>query len=683
MWIHSIKLKNFKSYAQAEFRFPEPEQGNNLVIIGAQNGHGKTTLLEAIYLCLYDIDAIAHFQRAGLSSDAPSYPKFLQLALHHRAPMQYGGYQMALEIEIRRYVQGKIMGWRVRRKWHFDAKRTLEGSAETHIHVVRDGQEHPVKEEKNGQYINMLALPFDYAPFFFFDGEKIVSTAKESGAGVWLNKALHGLLGVTLLNMLQESLKNYRSKNISDHASQRALQELHKLKSEWQTAEAQLAICREEYEQLQQEHKTWEDKCANLINQLGKKGDDIQTTSELMAEKQQLDKKREEFENKVKAAVMAMPLSFLPHEKLMQLQQQLSAEANRLHHEAGKEQIADKVEEFWQEFTHNDKVKGALGNLGSVILNEPSMKAAVAECWDKLFYPLPDNCAESIQHNYLSKEAHADIQNQLSSLHHAVNEQTKIGDLLDNIAEYETEAKKVTAQIDALQGTNNDELVEQLKEAQQKSSELSNNKGNLEGICRRQEATCQRLKNEVARLQDEVEQNNPKLLKSNRAKQIEGMIGRLKARLLQEKVAILARTATRINQEIAHDERIGHISIDEKGQMRLYGGNGRETQVDLSAGQMQILIMSLISALAEITHYQAPFVIDTPLARLDIAHRQGLFKHWTKLSQQVILLSQDAEVTPEICRELKPYVNKTYLVQAESLDTAGACSKVIENAYFN
>ena len=117
--------------------------------------------------------------------------------------------------------------------------------------------------------------------------------------------------------------------------------------------------------------------------------------------------------------------------------------------------------------------------------------------------------------------------------------------------------------------------------------------------------------------------------------------------------------------------------------MRLYGGNGRETQVDLSAGQMQILIMSLISALAEITDYQAPFVIDTPLARLDIAHRQGLFKHWTKLSQQVILLSQDAEVTPEICRELQPYVNKTYLVQAESLDTAGACSKVIENAYFN
>ena len=48
MWIKRIKLKNFKSYAEAEFEFPAPEQGRNLVLIGAENGHGKTTLLEAI-----------------------------------------------------------------------------------------------------------------------------------------------------------------------------------------------------------------------------------------------------------------------------------------------------------------------------------------------------------------------------------------------------------------------------------------------------------------------------------------------------------------------------------------------------------------------------------------------------------------------------------------------------------
>ena len=95
------------------------------------------------------------------------------------------------------------------------------------------------------------------------------------------------------------------------------------------------------------------------------------------------------------------------------------------------------------------------------------------------------------------------------------------------------------------------------------------------------------------------------------------MIDRLKEALLKEKVEILAQTATRMNQAIAHDALIGQIRIDDHGRLRLFGCDGHETQVDLSAGQMQILIMSLISALAEITHYQAPFVIDTPLARLD------------------------------------------------------------------
>ena len=45
MYIKRIKLKNFKSYAEAEFEFPPPEKGRNLILVGAENGHGKTTLL--------------------------------------------------------------------------------------------------------------------------------------------------------------------------------------------------------------------------------------------------------------------------------------------------------------------------------------------------------------------------------------------------------------------------------------------------------------------------------------------------------------------------------------------------------------------------------------------------------------------------------------------------------------
>lgn len=66
MWISSIELTNFKSYAYQNFEFPEPSGNKNIVLIGGMNGYGKTTILEALYLGLYGKDSIAHLGRAGL-----------------------------------------------------------------------------------------------------------------------------------------------------------------------------------------------------------------------------------------------------------------------------------------------------------------------------------------------------------------------------------------------------------------------------------------------------------------------------------------------------------------------------------------------------------------------------------------------------------------------------------------
>lgn len=160
------------------------------------------------------------------------------------------------------------------------------------------------------------------------------------------------------------------------------------------------------------------------------------------------------------------------------------------------------------------------------------------------------------------------------------------------------------------------------------------------------------------------------------------MIQELNTALLKQKVNEISQAATRINRSIAHDDRINEIRIEANGKMTLFGRDGKESKVDLSAGQMQILIMSLVSALAEVTQYHAPFIIDTPLARLDSEHREGLFRHWCNLKQQVILLSQDTEITPEVYRRLEPHIARTYLVKADSLASAGARSNITVDAYF-
>ncbi|WP_107726780.1 DNA sulfur modification protein DndD [Neisseria weaveri] len=680
MWIHSIRLQNFKSYDHAFFSFPEPKDGRNIVLIGAQNGHGKTTLLEAVYLCLYDKDAISHLARAGLNTNETHYPDFLKAALHHRAEPRYGLYTMSLEIEMRQYWRGEIRGLKIKRSWHFDNNKKLQADDnEVSVEIYHDGSYHPVDEDQAGHYLNAYALPFDYAPFFFFDGEKIVQAAQHSGAGNWLNIALKGLLGVTLLDRLRNSLSEYRKKYISENTSQKMQEELHRTERALQAAEAQRDVFQEEYAKLDAQLAEWSAKYDNLLQQLGG-GSDIRTSDDFLQQKIKLDKEIEEFNEKVKAAVKAMPLAFLPRGRLKLLQIQLNQEKNRLNHEAGKNQIAEKVDDFWGAFVSSDKVKEVLGRSASVILDDPMMKEAVKDCWENLFYPLPENCAQAIEHNYLSVNAHAEIQNEINRLGNMP--QDKIGGLLEEADRREQERKQVLEEINKLKGTNKDELVEQLKQAKNETGRLSGNKGHLKNQLMQQEKNYQKYKAEVARLQDNISDNNPHLLKSRRAGEVDKVIVRLTEELMKQKVGEVGEAATRINRAIAHDERIDRIRIDAGGKMALFGRDGCETRVDLSAGQMQILIMSLVSALAEVTRYNAPFVIDTPLARLDEGHRQGLFRHWSGLQQQVILLSQDTEITPQVRRQLEPHISRTYLVEADSLDSAGARSRVTADFYF-
>lgn len=506
-----------------------------------------------------------------------------------------------------------------------------------------------------------------------------MKTAEGSGAGVWLSQALKGLLGVTLLEKLRVSLKDYRTKNISQHSSDKMQKDLEEAERKLKQAQANLDVFNEELAGAQAQWQHWTEKRDSLMQQLGG-GSDIRTSQDLMAQREKLEKEMEAFQSHIKAAVKAMPLAFLPRGRLKDIQAQLEREKNRLNHEAGKNQIAEKVDDFWNTFVGSEKVNQAIGPMAAMIFSQPLLKEAVEDCWEQLFYPLPENCAGEIEHNYLSVNAHAEIQNEINKL--GGMPQGEIGKFLAESEKREAERKRVIAEIENLQGTNNDELVEKLKVANQETDKYKERSGHLKSNLIQHQKTQERLADEVSDLQNKISDSNPQLLKSRRAGEVDKVIVRLVEELMKQKVEAVGEAATRINRAIAHDKRIDRIRIKANGQMSLFGYDGYETHVDSSAGQMQILIMALVSALAEVTRYQAPFIIDTPLARLDKGHREGLFNHWAELSQQVILLSQDTEITPEVYRRLDPHISRTYLVEAESLSSGGARSQVSADVYF-
>ena len=68
-------------------------------------------------------------------------------------------------------------------------------------------------------------------------------------------------------------------------------------------------------------------------------------------------------------------------------------------------------------------------------------------------------------------------------------------------------------------------------------------------------------------------------------------------------------------------------------------------KASLSAGEKQLMVISLLWALALCSKKKLPVIIDTPLSRLDSAHRVALIQtYFPQASDQTIILSTDSEI---------------------------------------
>ena len=87
MYISQIAIRDWKAYTTAHFEFPAPTPEKNIVLIGAPNGYGKTSLFEAIVLGMFGRDGLHLIARSPFSGSdtnrlTTSYKKFLEKALH-------------------------------------------------------------------------------------------------------------------------------------------------------------------------------------------------------------------------------------------------------------------------------------------------------------------------------------------------------------------------------------------------------------------------------------------------------------------------------------------------------------------------------------------------------------------------------------------------------------------------
>ncbi len=81
----------------------------------------------------------------------------------------------------------------------------------------------------------------------------------------------------------------------------------------------------------------------------------------------------------------------------------------------------------------------------------------------------------------------------------------------------------------------------------------------------------------------------------------------------------------------------------------------------LSQGERQLLAISILWGLAKASERALPTVVDTPLGRLDSAHRELLIaNYFPRASHQMIILSTDEEIAGPYLNSLAPFIGRKY-----------------------
>ena len=684
MWISKIELTCFKSYQRQEFEFPKPENGRNIVLIGGLNGFGKTSILEAIYLCLYGKDAMAHLARAGLKTDdKKGYPTFLEKAFNGEA-LRDGQDTMTVRVVVQR---SKTKGAEITRKWFFRSNGTWTDEETTYREIVRGVPEMPKSDGRNGfhlaEVIDEYFVPAHIAPFFFFDGEEVKKLADQNRIEQ-VKQGLEGLLGVVLLRSLAERLRSFeRSKR--EGVANVDEDRLTNLYNQLNENERQASELEHKSDQIRADREALEGEFQSLLERvtaLGGGGGDAATYKDLIEEREQVRSRLRETHRLMEEMLAGrLPLHLVSKDVFESFKRQLEEEIRYFQWENEKLTLEPRQREFQR--AYDQQTEHAI-DPPLTDYQEEVIRSRIQAAWASLFFPPPDDCAKEIVYDFLSIQQRTQT---LAALAGSSLGMQEIHSVLREQGEAEERINELNRKISRVEGIDRDgtlaALRGELKKVQERRTQLDETWREDERRKVALEAQIHSQRAEYERERKKLDDSSPSREIINRSERVRRVIEAVVPALFPLKVKELASSMTQVYKQLAHKGQVARIEIGDDGSTTILSKSGKALTFDRSAGENQIFATALIAGLAKVSGIKAPLVVDTPLGRLDSRHRQNILGYWTgDKSRQVILLSQDEEIDAGFERRLRQSVSKAYLLQHIDVGDGIGRTTAIADAYF-
>lgn len=618
-----IVLQNFGPYCGKQtinLRPTVTDQPRPIILFGAMNGGGKTTLLDAIRLALYG-------HRAQCSTRGNlTYSDFLTQCVNRNTPPTE---KTRIELAFEHIQDDQFVEYRIVRTWEKNPKDGKDSLG------ILDG-EWPDSYLANAwdEYIENL-LPLGISNLFLFDGEQVKELADLEIPPPLVVDAIQSLLGLELAERLAADLDILVTRKKKQLAKTTELANLEEIEQKLNQQKEDLEAAREKSGDLERKLKKsqeWQQKAMRkFISEGGK----------IAAERSQLEQnfKNVELEvAKTRQEMVELAAGALPLALISPLLEQASSQGDVeiLRHEAeialDAFQERDKrllayLNELSIPTTKVDKIQEFL-NQENLAIEEEINDAD--EPW-----LLADAEALTLLENLLLHELENSLENARKSL-------TRLKDL-------ELEMNALEKQLATAASPEAYEILETaLKEAQTELAKAQVACENNQRDCKNLEDAIAKTKKELSGYTDEtIERHNIKHIIDSSAK-VKQTLRLFKEKLTLKKLNKLEVEVTECFRYLLHKSDLVHrVAIDTHNfSLSLYDTEGQLVPKHrISAGEKQLLAISFLWGLARVSGRRLPVAIDTPLGRLDSSHRQNLVeRYFPSASHQVILLSTDTEV---------------------------------------
>jgi len=631
MIIKKLKLHNFGVYAgdnEFNFRGEKP-----IVLIGGMNGRGKTTFLEAVLLALYGSNSFAFRE-----SKIKSYSQYLKSFINKNSS------EMECYVELKFETNDPNREeYIVKRSWNAFSKKVEE-----EIRVSKDGEYNEFLTNNWPMFVENI-LPSALSSFFFFDGEKIAEMAVDT-TNSQLKNAIRSMLGITVLDVLRSDISRSlkKTKIVSEDKSAQELQRLRQVKdqlnveletadSELESNRAKLAADTEKLDKLHQMYSL-------------KGGDAVEKRKELMQKRALF---RSELQN-LETKLYELAAGELPLLLVSDLIRNIKLEATDEHDNLVMKEAIMQLDELMDSFLAGYKGEP---QAGKDFLDY--VKSSLTDGNIEERYALSDQALYQV--NSLIESVLQDTKRQTIEI------QTKMKNIKKQLGEIESylnldiNEKELKAVYEKIKKTER-----KLIEDKVKISKLEHKRTGISSTLTNATAEFNKYVEAYLALEEQEDKEQRKFRYSNIAFDI---IDKYQVALQSRKTSVLADTITLCYKKLANKRNlINRVEMcPETLDIRYLAEDNSEVDKNsLSAGEQQLLVISILWALAICSKKKLPVIIDTPLSRLDSLHRTALIqKYFPYAGEQTIILSTDSEIDSTYYQMMKENIGDEYTLNYE------------------